>query len=57
MWSAEEDPIAIRTRALAFMERGEQLYQNPQNPDDKVKGYQIYKKGLEIMINYARGKS
>lgn len=57
MRAAQEDPMDIRTRALSFMERGEQLYQNPTAPDDKAKGYLIYKKGLEFMINYARGKS
>ena len=57
MCSAQEDPITIRTRALSFMERGEELYHNPTTPDDQAKGYLIYKKGLEFMIDYARGKS
>lgn len=56
MASIREDPIAVRNRALSFLERGEELYTNPKNSDDQTKGFKIYKKGVGFMIDYARGK-
>ena len=56
MLPAQEDPLTLRNKALNSLETGKKLYENSETPSDKAKGYQLYKKGLELMMNYTKGK-
>lgn len=48
--------LYYRTKGWDFIERGQELFNDPQKPDDKKKGYIIFKKGLECMLMYAKSK-
>ncbi len=48
--------LYYRTKGWDFIERGQELFNDPQKPNDKKKGYMIFKKGLECMLMYAKSK-
>jgi len=54
MQSDPNSALYYRTKGWDFIERGQELFNDPQKPNDKKKGYLIFKKGLECMLNYAK---
>lgn len=49
-----KDSINKRTKALCLIQQGEELFKDFKKGENKVKGYEIYKKGISIMIDYAK---
>ena len=48
-------PLESRNRAVAFIERGEELFNHPKKYKDQENGYKVFKKGLQFMIEYGKG--
>jgi len=54
MQSNPLDPLFYRTKGWEFIDRGKELFNSPQKPNDQKKGYLIFKKGLEFLIEYGK---
>jgi len=47
-------PLFYRNKGWEFIERGNELFTSPEKPNDQKKGYLIFKKGLEFLIQYGK---
>ena len=54
---SQNDPLYFRIRGIEFINRGKELFYSPQTPKDRFKGYEVFKKGIELMIEYGKSKS
>lgn len=50
-------PAFHRDRALEYIHRGREIYTSNQNLTHKEKGFEIFKKGIELLLKYAKTES
>jgi hypothetical protein len=55
MNNSVSNPAVQRDRGLDFMKKGKEIFNQGQSIPEKEKGYEVFKKGLEYMFNYAKG--
>lgn len=48
------DPSDLRDKGLQFLSKGKEYF-NKGLPDSREKGYELYKKGLSMVIDYLKG--
>lgn len=54
MFSDPDGLINNRMKALNVLKKGEEDFAKSKSGENKLKAYQLYKKGIEMMINYAK---
>ncbi len=48
------NPQYLRDKGLEFLQKGKEYFNAHTEPEYKEKGYQLYKKGLDYIIQYAK---
>lgn len=52
----ESNIYAQRDKGMTFLMKGKELFYNSKNLSEKEMGYNAYKKGLEMLLQYLKGK-
>lgn len=55
MNASTSDPVYYRDRGLEFLKKGKELF-NKTEFETREKGYEVFKKGLDYMLQYAKCK-
>jgi hypothetical protein len=48
------DPAYYRDKALEYAKKGKEVYSTQQDKNKQQMGYEIFKKGIQFMIQYAK---
>ncbi len=51
-----EDPAQVRDKGLEFLRKGKEYFNKHQQKEYREKGYELYKRGLEMIVKYLRSK-
>lgn len=54
MNSSSQSPQNLRDRGLECLKKGKDVWNEPKDIYYREQGYQIYKKGLSYMVEYAK---
>lgn len=54
MNSSNQTPQAIRDKGLDYLKKGKEIFNDAKDPMNKERGYDIYKRGLTMMVDYAK---
>ena len=49
------DIYSQRDKGMTFLTKGRDIFYNNKNLDDRELGYNAYKKGLEMLLQYLKG--
>mmetsp|Transcript_5642 Transcript_5642/g.4781 ORF Transcript_5642/g.4781 Transcript_5642/m.4781 type:complete len:87 (+) Transcript_5642:70-330(+) len=52
--NSTNDPVYYRDRGLDFLRKGKEIFNNNKDTESREKGYEVFKKGLDYMITYAK---
>ena len=55
--NSTNDPVYYRDRGLDFLRKGKEIFNNNKDTESREKGYEVFKKGLDYMITYAKRKN
>lgn len=48
------NPLYFREKGLEFLQKGKETFNTYKELEYREKGYQLYKKGLDYIIKYAK---
>ncbi len=51
------NPASARDKAMTFITKGKEIFNNANNVNEKEQGYMLYKRGLEQLLEYLKSKA
>lgn len=54
MNTSSSDPTYFRNKGLEFLQKGKEYFNSHTEFEYREKGYQLYKKGLDYLVKYAK---
>lgn len=49
------DAYSARDKGMTYLTKGKEIFNAAKNVNDKEAGYNLYKKGLEMLMSYLKG--